>query len=103
MAFPRIYDMGVFVAAGVSPSIPLDSGNAVCQIVITNIGSNVQVHLEGSLDNDNWFTADEYKKTFNSNGVHSLFYGDHPTPYIRVNVVSVGSGSPSVAIKLAQE
>ena len=85
--------------AGVTPSA-ISAGVNVCfQVTVTNIGTNVVVRFEGSLDDTNFFNLDQggADTTITANGTYGYALNGCPVKYLRLRLVSLSGGTPSVA------
>lgn len=74
--------------------------NFLIQVTTASIpgGGNVVFKIEGSLDGTNYFNLNPSgNTTITSNGTTFLNYIDMPLKYIRCNLVSFASGSPTVS------
>jgi len=89
-------------SAGVTSSIATEGVNLVFQVTVSGIGTNVVIRLEGSLDNTNFFNLDEdlTDTTITSNGTYGYALNGCPTKYVRVRLVSISGGTPTVASKI---
>ena len=55
--------------------------------------------MEGSLDNTNFFNLDETEtdKTLTANGTYAYALNGCPVKFVRVRLVSISGGSPTVS------
>jgi len=86
-------------AVGVSNSV-ISAGVNVCfQVTVTDIGTNVVVRFEGSLDNTNFFNLDQgvVDTTITANGTYGYALNGCPVQYLRLRLVSISGGTPNVA------
>lgn len=69
------------------------------QVTVTDIGTNVVVRFEGSLDNTNFFNLDQggADTTITANGTYGFALNGCPVKHIRLRLVSLSGGTPSVA------
>jgi len=72
--------------------------NYVIQVTVASIGSNIVFKAEGSLDGINFFNLNSSgNTTISSNGTTFVNYTNIPLKYIRCNLVTISSGSPTVS------
>ena len=89
-------------AVGVTSSAQTAGVNLLFQVTVSNIGTNVVVRFEGSLDDTNFFNLDdgETDTTITANGTQGFALNGCPVKYVRVRLVSIDGGTPSVAAKV---
>ena len=58
-------------------------------VISDSSGTNMTIRLEGSLDNSNWFTLDEFVGVGNT----MRHVVNKPVPYLRFNVVDMGDAT----------
>lgn len=75
--------------------------NFVFQITVATIGTNVVVRAEGSLDGVTYFNLGTGDTTITANGTIKLVYADMPVKYVRGNLVSISTGTPSVTFVIS--
>jgi len=75
--------------------------NFVFQIRVSSIGTNVVVRAEGSLDGTNYFNLGSGDTTITANGTTKLNYSNFPVKYVRGTLVSISTGTPSVAFVIS--
>lgn len=98
--FPfNVQSLTTLTAAGTTTAVEVASNAVTYQVTVTNIGTNVVVRFEGSLDNTNFFNLDqsELDTTITANGTYGYALNGCPVKYIRLRLVSFSGGSPSVA------
>ena len=71
------------------------------QITVANIGTNVVVRAEGSLDGTNYFNLASGDTTITANGTTKLCFADMPVKYVRGTLVSISTGTPSVTFVIS--
>lgn len=104
MSVPIISTLGTLTSAGVTDfANSSESDNAVFQVTVTSIGTNVVVRFEGSLDATNWFNLDSANadSTITANGTYGYSLMQAPVPYLRGRLVSISTGTPTVVFKAA--
>ena len=86
-------------SAGVTSSQQTAGVNLLFQVTVSGIGTNVVIRLEGSLDDTNFFNLkeDETDITITANGTRGFALNGCPTKYVRVRLVSLSGGTPTVA------
>ena len=95
----EVETLTTLTAAGTTSSV-LSAGAAVCfQVTVTDIGTNVVIRFEGSLDNTNFFNLDQggADTTITANGTYGYALNGCPVKYLRLRLVSLSGGTPSVA------
>jgi hypothetical protein len=104
MSVPIISTLGTLTSAGVTEfANSSESDNAVFQVTVTTIGTNVVVRFEGSLDATNWFNLDSNNvdTTITANGTYGYSMMQAPVPYVRGRLVSISTGTPTVVFKVS--
>lgn len=88
-------------APGVTSAQQTTGASLTFQVVVSGIGTNVVIRMEGSLDDVSYFNlaADSADYTITANGTYGyvLFA---PVLYVRLRLVSLSGGTPSVATTL---
>ena len=86
-------------AAGTTGSIKVNASAVTFQVTVSSIGTNVVVRFEGSLDDTNFFNLDqdELDTTITANGTRGFALNGCPVEYVRLRLVSVSGGTPTVA------
>ncbi len=88
-------------APGVTAAQKCTGANLSFQVTVAGIGTNVVVRFEGSVDGSNYFNlaSNQVDYTITANGTYGyvLFA---PVQFVRVRLVSVSGGTPSVATVL---
>jgi hypothetical protein len=88
--------------AGVSASVLTSGVNLCFQVTVSDIGTNVVIRFEGSLDDTNFFNLDQSNSdtTITANGTYGYALAGCPVQYVRVRLVSFNGGTPSIASKV---
>ena len=86
-------------AAGTTGSIKVNAQAVTFQVTTSSIGTNVVVRFEGSLDDTNFFNLDqdELDTTITANGTRGFALNGCPVEYVRLRLVSLTGGTPTVA------
>ena len=86
-------------AAGTTNSIKVNAQAVTFQVTTSSIGTNVVVRFEGSLDQTNFFNLDqdELDTTITANGTRGFALNGCPVEYVRLRLVSITGGTPTVA------
>jgi len=86
-------------AAGTTNSIKVNAQAVTFQVTVSSIGTNVVVRFEGSLDDTNFFNLDqdELDTTITANGTRGFALNGCPVEYVRLRLVSLTGGTPTVA------
>ena len=89
-------------SAGVTSSVQTAGVNLTFQVTVSSIGTNVVVRFEGSLDDTNFANLDEDAEdtTITANGTTIYSLSGTPVKFIRVRLVSLSGGSPTVSTKV---
>jgi hypothetical protein len=104
MSTPIVTTLGTLTAAGTTDFQALGpQDNLVFQVTVSDVGTNVVIRLEGSLDATNWFNLDpaEADTTLTANGTTAYSVSQAPVSYVRGQLVSLSGGTPSVVFKVA--
>ena len=101
MTLPTVTSFEPLTAAGNTNFQSLDSGtNIAFQVTVASIGTNVVIRLSGSLDGTNFFTL-QSDVTLTANGTYGYVFANTPVRYVRGQLVSISTGTPTVTIKVA--
>ena len=86
-------------AAGTTQSIKVEASEITFQVTVSSIGTNVVVRFEGSLDGTNFFNLDEDAEdtTITANGTTGYSLSGTPVEFVRLRLVSLSGGTPTVA------
>jgi hypothetical protein len=86
-------------AAGTTNSIKVNAQAVTFQVTTSSIGTNVVVRFEGSLDDTNFFNLDqdELDTTITANGTRGFALNGCPVEYVRLRLVSITGGTPTIA------
>lgn len=92
-------ELGTLTAVGITAPRESTGVDLTFQVTVSNIGTNVVVAFEGSLDGTNYGrlsdgVVDNY--TINASGTY-LFHMRGPVKFVRLRLVSINGGTPSVA------
>ena len=98
----EIHEFSDLTAPGVTGSAETAGVNLAFQITVANIGTSVSIKLEGSLDDTNFFNLDESESSadLTANGTYGYALAGCPVKYVRVRLVSIDGGSPTVSAKV---
>jgi len=103
MALPNVTAFTALTAVGATGFIANSSSSFCFQVVVANIGTNVVVRLQGSNDGTNFFNLQASDNTITANGVYGYAIANTPCLYVRANLISISTGTPTVTITLAQD
>lgn len=97
----EVQSLTTLTAAGVTNGIELYSQSVTFQVTVSSIGTNVVIRFEGSLDDTSYFNLDQSgaDTTITANGTYGFALNGCPVRYIRLRLVSLSGGTPSVACK----
>ena len=86
-------------ATGVTQSARVNASALTFQVTASGIGTNVKFRLEGSLDNVDFFNLNETEEdtTLSANGTTGYALSACPVEFVRLRVVSINGGSPTIA------
>mgnify|MGYP003133067446 CR=1 FL=1 len=86
-------------AAGTTESIKVNAQAVTFQVTVSSIGTNVVIRMEASLDDTNFFNLDEDETdtTITANGTTAYCLNGCPVEFVRLRLVSLSGGSPTVA------
>lgn len=104
MSAPVVTTLGTLTSAGTTAFAGGESAdNAIFQVTVSSIGTNVVIRLEGSVDATNWFNLDSNNvdTTITANGTYGYALVQVPVPYLRGRLVSLSGGTPSVVFKVS--
>ena len=91
-------ELGTLTAVGVTNAQKTTGANLTFQVKLEDVGSSVVIRLEGSLDGDDYFNlaADNASYTLSANGTYGyvLFA---PVQYVRLRLVTITGGTPTVS------
>lgn len=89
-------------SAGVSSSIQTAGVDLTFQVTVSSIGTNVVVRFEGSLDDTSFFNLDQSgaDTTITANGTYGFALNGCPIKFVRIRLVSLSGGTPTVATKV---
>lgn len=98
----EVQSLTTLTAAGATSSVELYSHSVTFQVTVSSIGTNVVIRMEGSLDDTSYFNLDEsgIDTTITSNGTYGYALINCPVRFIRLRLVSLSGGTPSVACKV---
>jgi len=86
-------------AAGTTDSLKVNAEAISFQITVSSIGTNVVVRFEGSLDGINFANLDEdaTDTTITANGTTIYSLSGTPVEHVRLRLVSLSGGTPTVS------
>ena len=86
-------------ATGVTSSVKVNAQAVTFQVTVSSIGTNVQVRFEGSLDDTNFFNLDDEDQdtTISANGTTGYALNGCPVEFVRLRLVSITGGTPTVS------
>lgn len=71
------------------------------QVTVANVGTNVVVRFEGSLDGTNFFNLNTGDTTLSGNGTTGYSFGNFPLKAVRGHLVTISTGSPTVTFVIS--
>ena len=95
-----VADLGSLTSATESAPQETRGESLSFQLTVADVGTNVVVRFEGSLDGDAYFnlsSTGDY--TITANGVTGYFLRA-PVRFVRFRVVSISGGTPTVSCKI---
>ena len=98
----EIADLGSLTSAGVTDSQVTTGLNLAFQVTVASVGTSVTIRLEGSVDDENYFNLDESETdtTLTANGTYGYALNGCPVKYVRLRLVSIDGGTPTVSAKV---
>ena len=86
-------------AAGTTSSVKVNAQAVSFQVTVSSIGTNVVLRFEGSLDGTNFANLNENANdtTITANGTTIYSLSGTPVEYVRLRLVSITDGTPTVA------
>jgi hypothetical protein len=103
MALPNVTAFTALTAVGPTAFVANSAASFVFQVVVATIGTSVVVRLQGSNDGTNFFNLQASDNTITANGVYGYAIANTPCLYVRANLITIVTGSPTVTITLAQD
>jgi hypothetical protein len=96
-----VASLETLTAVGVTAAQRTNGAYLSFQVTLSDVGTNVVIRLEGSVDGEAYFNlaGNETDYTLTANGTYGyvLFA---PVQFVRLRLVSVADGTPSVATVL---
>jgi hypothetical protein len=92
------HPLTALTAVGVTPAVEVKATDLTFQVTVSDIGTNVVIRLEGSVDGTSYMNLaeDESDYTITADGTTGyVLYA--PVNFVRLRLVSFSGGSPSVA------
>ena len=98
----EIADLGSLTGAGVTDPQVTTGLDLAFQVTVASVGTSVTIRLEGSVDNENYFNLDETEAdtTLTANGTYGYALNGCPVKYVRLRLVSIDGGTPTVSAKV---
>jgi hypothetical protein len=89
-------------SVGVTAAQSVTGADMTFQVTVSNIGTNVVIRFEGSLDGTNFFnlSSTNTDTTITANGTYGYALSGCPVQYARLRLVSISGGTPSIATVL---
>jgi hypothetical protein len=93
-----VANVGSLTSAGVSTAQTTRGGSMTFQVTVADIGTNVVVRFEGSLDGTSYFNLNAANADFTitANGTTGYFLVA-PVRFVRFRLVSLSGGTPTVS------
>lgn len=98
----EVETLTTLTAVGTTTAIESSGVNVCFQVTVSSISTNVVIRFEASLDNTNFFNLDQSgaDTTITANGTYGFALNGCPVKYLRLRLVSISGGTPSVASKV---
>ena len=98
----EVADLGSIAAPGVTVAQVTTGLNIAFQVTVASIGTSVTIRLEGSVDDENYFNLDESETdtTLTANSTYGYALNGCPVKYVRLRIVSIDGGTPTVSAKV---
>jgi len=86
-------------STGVTASVKVNASEITFQVTTTGVSANVVVRFEASLDDTNYFNLDDEgtDTTITTNSTTGYSLTGTPVEYVRLRLVSLSGGTPTVA------
>lgn len=96
-----VADLGSLSSAGVTSAQLTTGATLTFQVTLADVGTNVVIRFEGSLDGTNYFNlnATNTDTTLLANG-STAYYLMAPVSFVRFRLVSITGGTPTVGCKV---
>ena len=96
-----VADLGSLSSAGVTSAQLTTGATLTFQVTLADVGTNVVIRFEGSLDGTNYFNlnATNTDTTLLANGT-TAYYLMAPVSFVRLRLVSITGGTPTVGCKV---
>jgi hypothetical protein len=96
-----VADLGSLSSAGVTSAQVTTGATLTFQVTLADVGTNVVIRFEGSLDGTNYFNlnATNTDTTLLANG-STAYYLMAPVSFVRFRLVSITGGTPTVGCKV---
>jgi hypothetical protein len=98
----EVQTLTALTAVGVTSSAILAGTNLTFQVTVASIGTNVVIRMEGSLDDTSYFPlydSTQVDTTITANGTYGFcLYA--PVRFVRLRLVTITGGTPSIATKI---
>jgi hypothetical protein len=95
-----VVSLGSRTSVGNTSAIRTNSRAFLLQTQVANIGTSVVVRLEGSLDGVKIFSLGS-DLTYTANGFFAATYLEIPVPWVRANLVTINTGTPTVSFSFS--
>jgi len=100
-----IATLTTLTAVGVTDAVQCTGTNVTFQVTVAGIGTSIVVRLEGSLDNISFFAlydSVQSDTTITANGTYGFcLYA--PVQYIRLRLVTITGGTPTITAKVGAQ
>lgn len=95
----EVHQFSSLTSTGVTDSAQTAGVSLLFQITTSGVSTNVVIRMEGSLDDTNFFNLDENEldTTLTANGTFAFALNGTPVKFVRVRLVSISGGTPTVA------
>ena len=98
----EVQTLTALTAVGVTSSAILAGTNLTFQVTVASIGTSVVIRMEGSLDDTSYFPlydSTQVDTTITANGTYGFcLYA--PVRFVRLRLVTITGGTPSIATKI---
>lgn len=95
----EVHQFSDLTSVGVTASTQTAGINLAFQITTSGVSTNVVIRMEGSLDDTNFFNLDDENAdtTLTADGTFGYALSGCPVKYVRVRLVSISGGTPTVS------
>ena len=97
----EVEDLGTLTTTTAGTEVQSGGSSLTFQITVVDIGTDISIRFEGSLDQVGWFNlaTNDVDFTITANGTYGYTLGA-PVRYVRMNLININGGTPTVSGKV---